>query len=141
MDVKIDGLAEFERRFKLMQEKVNEAISEQNVEDGEHIADEMRSAVAVETGLLKSTIRSNKIGQFKVKIAAGGPRTKNRKTKIFGGHKGARSYDYARAVEFGTVDMAAQPFFYNTVRRLKKWHEKQIQNKVKETIKEVNGEF
>lgn len=66
-----------------------------------------------------------------VKIKAGGRTTQKQGS--------SRTYDYAMAVEFGTKDMVAEPFFYPVARARKKEARaavrKAIKNAVKDTFK------
>jgi HK97 gp10 family phage protein len=73
----------------------------------------MKGAAARKSGKLAQSIRKEP-GKTPtvVKVVAGGAATTER-----GRH--GRPYDYARAVEFGTVKMPAEPFFFSTYRRKK----------------------
>jgi HK97 gp10 family phage protein len=68
-----------------------------------------------------------------VVIKAGGPTT----TRQGGGGK---SYDYARAVEFGTEHVAAQPFFFPSYRLMKKKMRSAMKRKITKRIKEYSAE-
>lgn len=69
----------------------------------------------VQPGALKHSVnvRSDKSKDTIVRVVAGGALTV--RTSISG-----KSFDYARADEFGTQKMAAQPFFFPTYRLMKK---------------------
>jgi len=49
----------------------------------------------------------------------------------------SKEYDYANAVEFGTQNMHAQPFFYPTYRLMKKRTQSAINRKAKKAIAQV----
>lgn len=98
------------------------------------IASEQRSLVAVgddaNAGALKESIRVEEGKETAkkavvVNIKAGGPTT----TK--GG------YDYARAVEFGTQDVPAQPFFFPVWRARRKDVRKVTKKAVKQVVRSV----
>lgn len=86
------------------------------------IAIEQRSLVAVGTDSgssahVKDTIRVERGNPtarkaIVIRIKAGGPTLK--------GSPGARPYDHARALEFGTEKMNAQPFFFPVYRARRK---------------------
>ena len=68
-----------------------------------------------------------------VKVMAGGAATTRQ-----GG--GGRPYDYARAVEFGTVKMPAEPFFFPTFRLMRKALQSSMRRKITKTIKQYSAE-
>ncbi len=85
--------------------------------------------VDVSPGALKSTVHvvpGKKDTQ--VRIVAGGKETT---------HQG---YDYARAVEFGTVHMKPQPFFFPTYRLRKKKIIAAMKRKITASIKKRSAE-
>ena len=79
------------------------------------VASEIRSVAPIDNssdtpGALRASVRVEQgqaTGKKKivVKIKAGG-------TKTLKGGAGGKVYDYGRAVEFGTQEMQAQPFFF-----------------------------
>ena len=66
-----------------------------------------------------------------VKVRAGGPTT----TRVVPHVSGAFSYDYARGVEFGTVDTAAQPFFWPAYRLSRKSLKSRAKRAVTKAVK------
>jgi HK97 gp10 family phage protein len=52
---------------------------------------------------------------------------------------GGRSYDYARAVEFGTLHMSAEPFFFPTFRLMRKTMRSAMRRKITKRIKEYSA--
>jgi HK97 gp10 family phage protein len=67
-----------------------------------------------------------------VQVKAGGAATTEGRT--------AKSYDYARAVEFGTEHNAAQPFFFPTFRLMRKSMRSAMRRKITKTIKSYSAE-
>lgn len=68
-----------------------------------------------------------------VVIRAGGATTT---TQVSGG----KSYDYARAVEFGTEKVNAQPFFFPSYRLSRKSMRSAMRRKITKTIKQYSAE-
>lgn len=67
-----------------------------------------------------------------VKVMAGGASTTV--------HGGRHPYDYARAVEFGTIHMPAEPFFFPSFRLMRKKLRSSMRNKISKTIKSYSAE-
>ena len=67
-----------------------------------------------------------------VRVMAGGAAT----TTLTGRHP----YDYARAVEFGTTHMTAEPFFFPTFRLMRKKMRSAMRRKITKTIKQYSAE-
>ena len=68
-----------------------------------------------------------------VRVMAGGAATTRK-----GG--GGKPYDYARAVEFGTVHMSAEPFFFPTFRLMRKAMRSSMRRKITKRIKQYSAE-
>lgn len=68
-----------------------------------------------------------------VVVRAGGASTT---TEVSGG----KPYDYARAVEFGTQHMTAEPFFFPTFRLMRKKLRSSMRRKITKRIKEYSAE-
>lgn len=80
------------------------------------------------TGELRITIKKipDKQKQTIVRVVAGGPLTT----------EGERDpYDYSRAVEFGTIHMPAQPFFFPTYRLMRPKMRATMKRKLTASIK------
>lgn len=99
-----DAVAELNRQAGLLRQLIESVTP---VYQGEPI-------VGVEPGALKSTVYlvPDKSKDTIVRIVAGGARTTVASA--------AGSFDYSRAVEFGTQNMPASPFFFPTYRLSKK---------------------
>jgi HK97 gp10 family phage protein len=50
------------------------------------------------------------------------------------------TYDYARTVEFGTIGMPAEPFFFPTFRLTRKSVRSSMKRKISKTIKQYSAE-
>jgi HK97 gp10 family phage protein len=85
------------------------------------------------TGHLANSIRKQpgKVPTV-VRVMAGGASTTTTGVK--------HPYDYARAVEFGTVHMTAEPFFFPTFRLMRKKMRSSMRRKITKTIKQYSAE-
>lgn len=102
----------FRKLTEDLKEEVHElAVAELNVQTDRLIETMKMVAPNGETGDLDISIKKvpDKKKDTVVRIVAGGPLTTERSTT-------GKPYDYARAVEFGTVHMSAKPFFFPTYR-------------------------
>ncbi|MCA6098866.1 HK97-gp10 family putative phage morphogenesis protein [Bradyrhizobium australafricanum] len=141
----LDGLS-----FKA-KKKLALAIKEQA--DG--LAEKIKDAAPVRSGALRDSVKvRRKKNDLDLEVTAGGDATTrgyNRstdyaspvivdgrdnsgKSKTPVGQGYGVSYDYSRAVEFGTKDHPAEPFFFNTYRANKDDINKAIQDAVEEAI-------
>jgi HK97 gp10 family phage protein len=118
-----------------MQKQVyDDAVGELNSQ-AERLVGMMKATVKHgPTGHLANSIRSQpgKVPTI-VQVMAGGAST----TRQGGGGK---PYDYARAVEFGTVHMTAEPFFFPTFRLMRKSMRSSMRRKITKTIKQYSAE-
>lgn len=117
----------------MQREIFNDAIGELDSQADTLVT--MMKAVAKHgpTGHLAGSIRKQPGGKpTVVRVMAGGAAT----TVGSGGKK----YDYARAVEFGTTKMPAQPFFFPTFRLMRKRMRSAMRRKISKTIKKYSAE-
>lgn len=113
---------------ELQAEVRKEAIAEVG-RQAEDLARIIESVAPVHEGVLKTTVRTFPGRKPTVVVVmAGGQRTRRA-----GG--AGRAYDYARADEFGTVKMPAQPFFFPTYRLRKKKMRAAVKRKITAAIK------
>jgi HK97 gp10 family phage protein len=97
-------------------------------------------------GMMKNTVKHGPTGDLAasirkqpgkvetvVRVMAGGATTTRK-----GG--GGKPYDYARAVEFGTVHMSAEPFFFPSFRLMRKTMRSSMRRKISKTIKQYSAE-
>ena len=118
----------------LQKQVYDDAITELNSQ-AERLVGMMKATVKHgPTGHLANSIRSQpgKVPTI-VRVMAGGAST----TRSGGGGK---PYDYARAVEFGTVHMVAEPFFFPTFRLMRKSMRSSMRRKITKTIKQYSAE-
>lgn len=105
---------------------MDDIIRKELTDQAELIAAEMRSKTDDVTGNLDRSIRVEqgvgKKGKPVVFIKAGGDLTTR------------NGYDYARAVEFGTVKQVAEPFFYSTVRARQKRVQQAVHSRIKSAL-------
>lgn len=89
----------------------------------------------IEPGALKNSVRviQDRRRDTVVRVAAGGEMTFRMSPSGVG-------YDYARAVEFGTSGMAAEPFFFPTYRLRKKKMIAAMKRKITASIKKRSAE-
>jgi HK97 gp10 family phage protein len=86
------------------------------------------------TGDLANSIRTQQTSKPTiVRVVAGGASTTRTSA-------GGRPYDYARAVEFGTVHMPAEPFFFPTFRLMRKKMRSDMRRKITATIEKYSAE-
>ena len=124
----------FRRLTVEMQRQVyDDAVSELNSQADTLVA--MMRAVVVHgpTSNLANSIRKGPGKQpTVVRVMAGGAAT-TRQTR-------GKPYDYARAVEFGTEHVHAQPFFFPTFRLMRKKMRNSMRRKITKTIESYSAE-
>lgn len=121
--VRISSLERFRRLTEELRKEVHDlAVQELNRQAAE-LAGTIRAIAPIyqgpadldiEPGALKDSVRviPDRTRDTLVRVAAGGDLTTRK--------SGGTSFDYARAVEFGTQEMEAKPFFFPTYRLSKK---------------------
>lgn len=88
-------------------------------------------------GALKDSVRLEERpngSKFAVRILVGGPKTKKPVKKGKAGYE--YEYDYARAVEFGTVKTKAHPFFFPIYRARKKDIRAAVKKAIRKAVRE-----
>lgn len=128
------SLAKFTTRMKTLKEQMRHNYHQRVLATAQEIADNMRAAAPKDKGVLADSVRvidNSRIGRssarISVKVKAGGPTTVRRSAS-------GEVYDYSAAVEFGTQEMQAEPFFYNTFRRYRAPFLDQAAETLEETI-------
>jgi HK97 gp10 family phage protein len=113
----------------------NDAVSELNAQ-ADALMQTMRSVVVHgPTSNLANSIRKDPgKKETVVVIRAGGS------TTTTPGGAGKPAYDYARAVEYGTLHNAAQPFFFPTYRLMRKKMRSAMSRKISKRIKQYSAE-
>ena len=126
-------------RFKRLTEKLQkevhqEAVAELNAQ-AQNLANTIENVAPKFEGNLEHSVRvvPDRRKDTVVRVVAGGKLTirPNISTKPF---------DYARADEFGTVKMAAKPFFFPTYRLSKKKMISAMKRKITQSIKKRSAE-
>lgn len=156
---RINSVERFKRLTRELQlEVAREAIAELDAAADE-LVEQMQAVVPVgKTGNLRKSIRKATTDRpTRVKILAGGPLTTKefRKGAAFArdvvlgsgdtrgiakGGSGRLKYDYSRAIEFGTKDQPAHPFFWPSWRLRRKRIKSRMRRKITATIKKRSAE-
>lgn len=126
--------ADFYRRLKAAAPKVEHHLREANRKTASGIVSMAQRLVEVDDGTLRDSIRMapGTKNETAFIVRAGGPTT----TKPVQDGADA-SYDYALALEFGTVRQPAEPFFYPSVRVEKRTHKGRVSRALKKGIQEA----
>jgi HK97 gp10 family phage protein len=118
----MQGQAALKARFEAVPQKIRDALARELERQATLIVADMKRVVPVDTGRLREAIAwtwgdapagSISIGKVKSRQYA------KMAITIYAGRRGNNLYDegyYAHFQEFGTVKMAANPFFYPTWR-------------------------
>lgn len=85
------------------------------------------------SGNLRKSIRIEDLGRFYVRVRAGGPLTTVATRRGWLGG----TYDYAKAQEWGTKDMPANPYFYSTARAANRRLKPILREKVRNSLKKA----
>lgn len=112
---RVTSLERFRKLTEDLRNEVRrEAVAELNKQAGE-LATLIESVAPFEEGTLKTTVRviPDRKSDTVVRVVAGGRKTIRLSVS-------SKPYDYARADEFGTVNMKPRPFFFPTYRLRKK---------------------
>jgi HK97 gp10 family phage protein len=112
-----------------------DAVGELNVQ-ADQLVTTMKSVVKHgPTGNLANSIRKAPGAKVTiVRVMAGGSTTTRK------GSGGKPAYDYARAVEFGTLHMPAESFFFPTFRLMRKPMRSSMRRKISKTINRYSAE-
>jgi HK97 gp10 family phage protein len=133
-------------RFRLLSEKLKNDVHVEAVRELYNQANNLKETIeqvapvytgpplpGVEPGALKSTVNTvpDRRKDTIVRVVAGGKATTT---------SGVRPFDYSRAVEFGTVEMKAEPFFFPTYRLMKKRMIAAMKRRITATIKKYSAQ-
>jgi HK97 gp10 family phage protein len=117
----------------LQRDVFNDAITELNAQ-ADALVQQMRSVVVHgPTSNLANSIRKEAGKKETVVVVKAGGAT----TTV---GRGEKSYDYARSVEFSTVNTPAQPFFFPTFRLMRKRMRSSMRRKITKTIEKYSAE-
>jgi HK97 gp10 family phage protein len=119
---------------ELKDEVHSEAVKELNAQ-ADNMVRVMISAAPHDTGNLEHSVRKvpDRTKDTTVRVAAGGRLTIRKSVS-------GKPYDYARGDEFGTLKMAAKPFFFPTYRLLKKRMISSMKRRINASIKKRSAE-
>lgn len=114
MAMKVTGRQLLRATLARLPKQVKKDLQENLTASANELAGKMRLAAPVDEGDLRSSIRVKKFdrGGIGALVLAGGPLT----TKPVRQGQSVR-YDYSLAIELGTQELLAQPFFYPSYRR------------------------
>lgn len=132
------GIGRLKKRLANIPKNVKEAVQPNLIKQGEMMADTMRRLVPVDTGELRDSIAvtppdsstppfSTPGGSFVV------PETS---VAVTAGGKDAR---HAHLIEYGTVKMNAQPFFWPAVRLTRKKAQRNLKSAIGRAVKREWG--
>ena len=122
---------------QLLTRQLPKELHDLAVEELNKQAEKLRQAIAaaapVHEGTLRTTVKTVPGKKdTTVRIVAGGRETVRESVS-------SKPYDYARADEFGTVNMPAQPFFFPTYNRMKRQIKEEMKAKVALNIKKYSA--
>lgn len=126
----------FKKLTEDLQKEVHDlAVAELNAQADQLVALMQEIAPKGETGDLTISVKKVPDPQRDtlVRVVAGGPLTLEQSPT-------GKPYDYSRAVEFGTVHMRAEPFFFPTYRLAKKKMQSAMKRKITASIKKRSAE-
>ncbi|MEN6535650.1 MAG: HK97-gp10 family putative phage morphogenesis protein [Bryobacteraceae bacterium] len=110
--------------------KVKKRLAGKIKDEADRLASAIKAAAPVKSGALRDTVQvRRKKSDVDLEVTAGGDAT----TKEIRAGSGI-TYDYSRAVEFGTVNAPAEPFFFNTYREMAPEIRQNIEDAVQEAI-------
>jgi len=136
--------------------KVKKKLAQTIKEQADGLAVKIKSAAPVRTGALRDSVMvRRKKNDLDLEVTAGGDATtrgyargtdytspvvidggdNSGKSKVPVGQGSGVSYDYSRAIEFGSRNHPAEPFFFNTYRANKEEIQQAIQDAVGEAVK------
>lgn len=109
-----NDIALLQRRFEQISFRAKRDLVIAVQVEAERLAEAIRAAAPVKTGALRDSVKVRRArGGFTFMVSAGGEGT----TKEIRQGSG-EDYDYALAVEYGTADQDAEPFFFPVVRAM-----------------------
>ena len=124
-------LRRLRKRFDLVPDQMKDAARKAINETAEAMVTEMRRAIDSRHGNLAASVQSKDVSPehaIRVRITAGGPMTTR---KVREGSEA--TYDYARAIEYGTQKAPPEPFFRPTRDR----HVKRLRFRLRASIKKA----
>lgn len=124
----IFGLSALEKKLRAIPKATRNEVRSVLVKSASEMVDLAQSLVAVDEGDLKGTIRQHPgKHELAVVVRAGGESTT------------VDGYDYALAVEHGTVDTPQQEFFWPAYRAVKKRAKSRATRAIKRAVRTAMG--
>ena len=127
-------------RFKKLTEELRKEIHEQAVQELNKQANDLAQLIASVAPVYQGTAQTG--GELKHSVRVNPDRRKDTVVRVVAGgvlttrpSVSSSPYDYARADEFGTVNMRPQPFFFPTYRLRKKKIIAAMKRKITASIK------
>lgn len=94
--------------------KLKRELAAKLKEQADELADAIKAEAPVVSGTLRDSVKvRRRRNELELEVVAGGQATSKEIRKGAG-----VDYDYALAVEYGTTERPAEPFFYNTARQM-----------------------
>lgn len=115
--------------FDDMPDKVRNGMSSKLLDSANKLASAIKEAAPKKTGALKESVQVRKDSNGTFWVTAGGDLTTREVRRGSG-----VPYDYAMATEFGTRKESAEPFFFNTIRRVAPELQSDIENQINEAL-------
>lgn len=110
--------------------KVKKRLAQTIKDEADKLASAIRTSAPRKTGTLANSVQvRRRKNDVDLEVTAGGDGT----SKEIRSGSGV-SYDYARAVEFGTQSAPAEPFFFNTYRAMAPDIRQNIEDAIQEAI-------
>ncbi|MFC7399587.1 HK97-gp10 family putative phage morphogenesis protein [Chelatococcus sp. GCM10030263] len=131
---KVAGLDRLRRKLAVLPDAAKDEIRKALVAGAEEIVALAKSLVPVESGGLRNSIGWTWGDAPKGSIALASAGTGDLRITVYAGNDHAY---YARWVEFGTVKMAAKPYFFPAYRSLRRRVRSRITRGVKGAVKRV----
>lgn len=117
--------------FDEMPDKVQGKMSSKLLDAANKLASAIKDAAPKKSGALTESVQVRQDDDGTFWITAGGDLTTSEIRKGSG-----IPYDHAMAVEFGTREMNAEPFFYNTVLRVAPELQDDIEDAINDALKD-----
>ena len=132
----VQGIGGLRKKMAALSKLVEQRGREAMEKSADEIVSMMKRLCPVDKGELRDSIgwTWGEIPSGAIAIAESEPRTDNIRLTIFAGDEVAY---YARWIEFGTVKMSAQPFFFPAYRALRRRTKRRIATVTRKALKEV----
>jgi HK97 gp10 family phage protein len=104
-------------------------------EQADELATAIKAEAPVKSGALRDSVKVRRRRKSSSSRSSPAARRRSRKSAAAAGV----DYDYALAVEYGTVNAPAEPFFYNTARELMPEIRQNIEQAVADVLQGVRG--